>query len=203
MHASAHRSYVNALTCFRIYGEVGLSLENAVNHTGTVSIGRVICISSCHLQNRGTCAFRKTSFSMLWHSACEQLVHRRSYIEISIEIHNGFVPLNLILRFIGQIYSLLSLPGSKIEYYMSLCVDNTHIIGFGLDWCLKVKSVVIVRQSQSCDESAYCLLHDCSESQGWHGLEKWLSWLIIINTIKTAHCNHFCHSWSFISYTDS
>lgn len=114
-----------------------------------------------------------------------------------MENHNGFVPLNLILIFIGQTYSLIFLPESKIEYDTPLCADNTHIIKFGFDWCLKVKSVLIVGQSQSCDESVYCLLHECLENQGWNGFGRWLNWHWIAHIIKTAHSNHFCHSCSF------
>lgn len=120
-----------------------------------------------------------------------------------MENHNGFVPLNLILIFIGQTYSLIFLPESKIEYDMPLCADNTHIIKFGFDWCLKVKSVLIVGQSQSCDESVYCLLHECLENQGWMVLEgDWIDIELLISSKQPIQIISVIHAL-FISDMDS
>lgn len=42
------------LTCFGLHREVGLSLENAVDDSGAVPIGRVVRICSCDLHHRST-----------------------------------------------------------------------------------------------------------------------------------------------------
>lgn len=95
---SAHKLHIDALTCFRVYGEVGLSLQDTVNYAGTIPIGRVICISSCHLQDRGTCAFRKTNFSggNIQHKLCTQ---KKAILKYLWSRH---ILLNLIFGFIYQ-----------------------------------------------------------------------------------------------------
>lgn len=42
-------------TCFGVNREVRLAVEDAVDHSGTVSISGVICISGCHLRHVGSC----------------------------------------------------------------------------------------------------------------------------------------------------
>lgn len=41
----------NNFTCFGVNREVWLAMEDAVYHSSTVSIGRVICICGCHLRH--------------------------------------------------------------------------------------------------------------------------------------------------------
>lgn len=47
------------VTCFGLHRKVRLSLQYAVNHSSTVAVSRIICISGCHLNYRGTCKMFK------------------------------------------------------------------------------------------------------------------------------------------------
>lgn len=47
LHTRATEWRIN--TCFRVDREVWLAVEDAVYHSSTVPIGRVICICGCHL----------------------------------------------------------------------------------------------------------------------------------------------------------
>lgn len=55
-------------TCFRVDGEIWLSLQNTVDYSGTVAIGGVVSIARCDLQHG---------------RSCEQKEHFRSTVRIS------------------------------------------------------------------------------------------------------------------------
>lgn len=48
------RGSVFSLTCLRLHREIRLSLQYAVHQPGTVAVGGVISICSCHLHHRRT-----------------------------------------------------------------------------------------------------------------------------------------------------
>lgn len=59
------------LTCLRLHGEIRLSLQYAVHQPGTVAIGRVISICSCHLHH--WCTYRTDTWT--WQTSQEMALY--------------------------------------------------------------------------------------------------------------------------------
>lgn len=52
-------------TCFGVYREVWLAVENAVHDSGAVSVGGVVCVGGCHLRHVRPCGAEAQDLLML------------------------------------------------------------------------------------------------------------------------------------------